>query len=373
MRKTLHGLMIFAVLLGLALSGCGARQATPAVDAPPLPASAVVAEGKIKPVLATNLSFQARGVVKEIKVSMGDQAKKGDVLVRLDNADTAEAQLVAAQQAYDLLLRDESGNRARLWQAYLDAQKARGTAENKWEDLNVDNIEDRIDDAEEEVEDRQADLEDAQEDFDKYKDLGEEDDKRKEAEDDLETAQENLNESIRRLESIERERDTVRAAYDAALSVEAEAKHQYELSLDGPNTDQLALAKAQLEAARDALEAYVITAPFDGVVADVAVTVGDQIGPETRAVSLADFSSWVVETTDITELEVVKITEGQPVTFVADALPDVTLNGVITEISRSSILQSGDVLYTVRIRVYEVDPRIRWGMTVEVTFESNEK
>jgi hypothetical protein len=54
---------------------------------------------------------------------------------------------------------------------------------------------------------------------------------------------------------------------------------------------------------------------------------------------------------------------------VADALPDVTMNGVVTAISESSFTQSGDVLYTVYITVEDVDPRVKWGMTVEVTFE----
>jgi hypothetical protein len=34
--------------------------------------------------------------------------------------------------------------------------------------------------------------------------------------------------------------------------------------------------------------------------------------------------------------------------------------------------QSGDVLYTVHIRMEEVDPLLRWGMTVEVMFSNPE-
>ena len=270
----------------------------------------VVAEGRLEPIHGANLSFQARGVVEEVLVSAGDSVKQGDVLVRLSNAGGAEAQVVIAQNAYDTLLRNESGDRAKLWQAYMDAQIVRGKAEKKWDDLNVDNIEDTIDDRKATVEDRQQDLKDAQEDFDKYKDLDEDNSKRKDAKDDLERAQEDLNEAVRNLEKEIRERDEVRAAYDAALAAEAEAKHQYEISLDGPNADQLALAKANLDAAKDTLSNYVITAPFDGVVADVNVKVGEQVTAETRAVSVADFSQWIIETTDITELEVVKLSAG---------------------------------------------------------------
>ena len=362
-----HTISILGVI-SILLAACANQAATPTPQATSVPLAEVIAEGKIRPAFASDLSFQARGIVEQINVKIGEPVKRGDVLARLADAGAAEAQVVSAQTAYDLLLRDAPGARARFWQAYQDAQKARGKAEKKWEDLNVDDIQDRIDSAQDEIDDRQLELKKKQENFDKYKDLSKEDDKRKNAEDDLETAQENLNESIRKLESIARERDGVRAALDAALAVEAEAKHQYEITLDGPNADQLALAKADLDAAMDTLDEYVLTAPFDGVTADVGINVGEQVGPETRAVSVADFHSWIVETTDVTELEVVKISEGQQVSMKLDALPDVALAGVVSDISGSSVLQGGDVIYTVRVRVDEVDPRVRWGMTVEATF-----
>jgi multidrug efflux pump subunit AcrA (membrane-fusion protein) len=368
MKKQFFVLISILGILSMLLAACGGQPATPAVEATPVPIGDVIAEGNIRPVLASDLSFQARGIVDEIKVEVGDSVQEGDVLVRLSNAGAAEAQLLTAKNAYDLLLRNEDGERAKLWQAYMDAQDARGLAENKWDDLNVENIEDRIEDSEDEVEDRQLDLDREKEDFAKFEDLPEEDDERENAEDDLETAQENLNESIRELESITRERDEILAAYNAALAAEAEARYQYEITLDGPNADQLALAKANLDAAQDMLDGYVLTAPFDGIVVDLAVAEGEQVGPEARIVSVADLNSWIVETSDVTELEVVKISEGQPVFIHVDALPDVTLDGQVTTISASSILQGGDVLYTVRIHVEEIDPRVRWGMTVEVRF-----
>src|SRR5688572_13863368 len=269
MKRYVLNLISLVGILSLSLAACGSQTATPVVETTFVPAAGVIAEGNIRPVRASNLSFQAAGVVEEVNVKIGDAVREGDVLVRLANAGAAEAQVVPAQQAVDLLVRNQNGDLASYWQAYMDAQEARGRAEKKWDDLNIDNIEDRIEDAEDEVEDRRIDLEREQEDFDKFKDLSAEDDKRQDAEDDLETAQENLNDSIRDLESIMRERDEVRAAYEAALALEAEAKYQYEITLDGPNADQVALAQAQLDAAQDTLDGYVITAPFDGVVADV--------------------------------------------------------------------------------------------------------
>jgi multidrug resistance efflux pump len=332
----------------------------------------VIAEGRLEPLRGANLTFQARGVVEEIFVKAGDAVRKGDVLARLANAGAAEAEVLIAQNAYDALLRNESGDRARLWQAYMQAQAVRAEAEEAWERLDVDGIEDRIEELEADVEDRRDDLKDAQDEYDKYKDLDEDNSRRKTAEDDLEQAQEDLNDAIRALEEETRKRDEVKAAYDAALAAEAEAKYQYEISLDGPNADQLALARANLDAAKAALANYVIASPFDGTVADVQVKVGQQVGPDTRILSLADFSGWMVETTDVTELEVVSLSVGQEATIIPDALPELELTGVITEISNAFTQQGGDILYTVRIRVNETDPRLKWGMTVELVFKNPE-
>lgn len=375
MKKNKQILISLFVALAVFLAACGAEQtpAAPELDAGAVAAvNDVIAEGRLVPVRGTSLSFLARGIVAEVLVQAGDTVSEGDVLVRLSNAGAAEAQLLVAQNAYDALLRNESGDRARLWQAYMDAQVVRARAEEAWEDLDVDGIEDRIEDLEADVQDARDDLKDAQDEFDKYKDLDENNSRRQTAEDDLEDAQNELNSAIRALEEEIRRRDTVKAAYDGALAAEAEAKYQYEISLDGPNADQLALAKANLDAAKDALANFVITAPFNGTIADVNVKVGDQVGPETRAVSLADFSAWTVETTDVTELDVVELRVGQRVTIVPDALPGVELSGVVTAISNAFIQQGGDILYTVRIRVDDADPRLKWGMTVETIFRTSE-
>jgi multidrug efflux pump subunit AcrA (membrane-fusion protein) len=390
MKKVIYTLSVLGIVLTLGITACANQQVATqdaTISTPAVPANGIVAEGHLKPERAVNLSFQAFGVVEEINVQIGDTVGKGDVLARLSNASQAEAQLAAAnlelittQQALDTLNRTGGSNLAAMWTAYMDAQVLRAEAEREWEDFNVDDIDDRIEDAETEIQDREEDLRDAQEEFDKYKDLDEDNSTRQSAEDDLETAQEDYNEAVRELEELIRERDTVRAALDSALASEAEAKHQYEISSEGVNSDELTLAQARLDharaqmaAAESNLDNYVLTAPFEGVVADVAIEIGQQVSAESRAVSVADTSAWIVETTDTTELEVVNVAEGQKVTFTADALPDVIMQGVVSEVSQSSYTQSGDVIYTVRIVVDEVDPRVRWGMTVEVLVESLEK
>jgi HlyD family secretion protein len=382
MKKWIN-LTLLLTALTLVISACGGKEEMPTPQPELLPVEAVIAEGHLVPNDDLTLSFTVRGKVADILVEEGDRVSEGDVLVRLADREQAEAalaaaqlELITAQQAYDDLLRTEGLGRADAWQAYMDAQIVRADAEREWEDLNVDNIDDRIEDREADVKDAKEDLDDAQEEFDKYKDLDEDNSKRKNVEDDLEREQEDYNEAIRDLEDEIRERDTVRAALDEALAAEAEAKRKYELTLDGPDAEQLALlearlnnAKAQVASAENNLANYELKAPFDGEVMEVNVSVNEMVGPETQAVVVADTGQWYIETSDLTELEVVDVAVGQRVNILVDALPDIEMSGAVEEISQLFKSQGGDILYTVRIKVDDVDSRMRWGMTVEVTFE----
>ncbi len=380
--------MFALLILGLAVSACGNQPASTTATPTSVPAGTVIAEGHIRPSQSVNLAFQGSGSVAEIMVKIGDQVKKGDVLAKLDSYDSANAQLtsaqlelVSAQQAFDLLNRDASGSRAQLWEAYMNAQVVRENAQKKWDGLNLHDIETHISDAQITLATRKSELADAQANFDQVKNLDPNSGRYKDAQDRLRNKQKAYDEAVTNLESDMRLRDDPQAALNAALSAEAEAKYQYDLTAKGPNTDQLAVAQARLDnaraqvaAAQDALNNFELKAPFDGVVADVSVDAGQQVGPGTVAVSVTDPSQWIVETNDLTELEVVKLAEDQKVSMVPDALPDVKLTGTIQTISGAFTKQGGDIVYNVRIAVDNpVDPRIRWGMTVEATFAPLQK
>jgi hypothetical protein len=85
-------------------------------------------------------------------------------------------------------------------------------------------------------------------------------------------------------------------------------------------------------------------------------------------VRIADLSKMYAETDDLTEIEVVDVSVGQAVAIVPDALPDVEIPGKVDTIDDFFVEKRGDVTYTARLLVDKVDPRLRWGMTVEVTF-----
>jgi len=111
-----------------------------------------------------------------------------------------------------------------------------------------------------------------------------------------------------------------------------------------------------------------LTAPFDGTVAGLKVKSGETVSPGQVAVSVADFSGWIVKTTDLTELDVVNITEGQAVAITLDAIPDQILAGVVKTIGQNYSEKQGDVVYEVTVELTEALPNMRWGMTAVVKF-----
>ena len=83
----------------------------------------------------------------------------------------------------------------------------------------------------------------------------------------------------------------------------------------------------------------------------------------------ADTSKWQIETTDLTKLNIAKVSEGTPATMTFDAIPDLELTGNVTPITPYGESKQGDIDYTVTITPDQQDPRLRWNMTAKVSIE----
>jgi HlyD family secretion protein len=70
-----------------------------------------------------------------------------------------------------------------------------------------------------------------------------------------------------------------------------------------------------------------------------------------------------VETTDLSEVDVARVTVGQPVSVTFDALKGQALAGKVTRIAPMSNASQGGVNYTVIVELDQLDPALRWGMT----------
>jgi HlyD family secretion protein len=135
----------------------------------------------------------------------------------------------------------------------------------------------------------------------------------------------------------------------------------------------LASAQAALAIAQSALEDYDLEAPFAGNVARVSVEVGESVSPGVPVVSISDSSNWYVETDDLTEIDVVQVEVGQPVTVTIDAIPDQEFTGEVTEIAPRSEIKRGDVTYTITVKLLNVhNVPLRWGLTAFVDINAEE-
>jgi multidrug resistance efflux pump len=120
---------------------------------------------------------------------------------------------------------------------------------------------------------------------------------------------------------------------------------------------------------RAALASAELRAPFAGTITDLDLKVGEFVAPGQPVVTIADLSTWVVKTTDLTEIDVVELEEGQPVTVTLDAIPGVELNGTVLSVGQSYSENQGDVVYEVAVLLTNGNPAMRWGMTAAVEFE----
>jgi multidrug resistance efflux pump len=75
-----------------------------------------------------------------------------------------------------------------------------------------------------------------------------------------------------------------------------------------------------------------------------------------------------LETFDLDENEVVRISAGEQVEVMFDALPGRKFSGEVESISEYFLESFGNITYVVRIKLAETDEQLRWGMTAEVSF-----
>ena len=361
---------VFLTLAFLALTMAACSSAPAAVESqdtqvPIVVADKViVAEGNIEPVHFAEIAFNASGVVSEVFVEVGQNVKKGDVLVQLGNSETAQAEVARAEEALILAQREFDTSQSAVLKDLGDAYEAVRLAQ-----IQLDNFDIPSDFAggtpADAVANMYAKVEEARVAYEPYKNLGENNQSRKEYKRRLDDAWSDLNKAIR-WANLEANLDSAKSKLESA---------QKEFAALSDDSRETSLAKAQYEsalanlsAAKAALANVELVAPFDGVVANLDVKVGGSINAGQIAVTVADFSSWIMKTTDLTELDVVNIKQDQSVTITIDALPSATFDGIVQSIGQTYTEVQGDIVYEVTVTLTDSHPDMRWGMTAIATF-----
>jgi HlyD family secretion protein len=404
---------------GAVQTGTAAPAAQTTADAEAVQARSAYAEGKLVPARDAALSFTQGGRIAEVLVSEGDAVQEDQALVRLESVQQAaavaqaEAGLQRARAQRDELKAGARPEEIASAQAALDGAKARLERLQNGDDIKAAEAATASARAalaklregaasgaliagQNDVANAEAALSQAAAAYDRVK--GNADiasrpeslaleqttnaynaararlaDLQKGATPaDLNGAQARVAQAQAQLDAIRTTRSADIAAAEAELRG---AQAQLELVRNGARPEAIAAAEADVAAAeatlaqaRAELDQTTLRAPFAGVIARLYAVAGEDAAPGAAMAQIADVSAWRVETTDLTELNVVNVKEGDQVTLTFDALPGETFGGQVERIRPLGEVQKGDMTYAVVIRPDRLDPRLRWNMTASVGF-----
>ena len=164
--------------------------------------------------------------------------------------------------------------------------------------------------------------------------------------------------------------DEEKAKADADLDLKEaqyeDAKRAYERVADGPNQDDLAAAQARVDAAQATLDLAHLTAPFAGTVTEAFPLAGDQVSAGTIAFRVDDLSSLLVDV-ELSEVDINRVTVGQPVTLTFDAILGTEYEGQIVKVAQAGTVVGGVVNFTVTVELTDADELVKPGMTAAVT------
>ena len=258
-------------------------------------ATVVSASGEIKPKTYVNIGANAFGKITHLYVKEGDQVKKGQLLVQLENVQSSA---------------DVNANEAALQAAQTDAVAS---------DAGMKTSE--------------ADLQRAQADFDRNKA-------------DWERAQSLFKDGLIAKSDFDSRRNAWATADSGLVQAQArlaQAKAQKE-SADRRVTQ----ARANLTRVTDVLQKTSYNAPYDGVVTNLpvregeSVVIGIQNAMGSTLMTIADMSVITAEV-KVDETDIVNVRLGQPAEITIDAIPKKVFHGNVSEIGDNAIVRSSGV------------------------------
>jgi HlyD family secretion protein len=165
--------------------------------------------------------------------------------------------------------------------------------------------------------------------------------------------------------------DQTAAAVEAAQVQQSQAEQQLALLKAGPTKEEIATAKAQvaqaeaaLQAARISLEQAKLRSPSGGTITALQIDAGETVMPGQVVLALADLSLLRVETTDLSERDVARVSVGQKASVYVEAL-GVEIQGRVVSVAPQATTIGGDVVYTVYVELDQQVPGLRWGMSAD--------
>jgi membrane fusion protein (multidrug efflux system) len=245
---------------------------------------------------SATLSPKITGYVADVAVEDNAPVKAGDVLLRVDDGDYR----LAVQNAHDQIAIQGAtitrlGRQVAAQHAAVDQAKAQLASANAGAIRTELELNRQQDLATRQINSRQS----------------------------LEQAQANYDQAVAAVQAAQAGIESAAANVDVLQAQQEEARRTLQQL-------ETALAKAE----RD-LSFTVMRAPFDGVIGNRAVQVGDYVQPTQRLASLVPLDAVYIDA-NFKETQVGKIRPGQPASISVDALPDRKIEGRVASFAPAS-------------------------------------
>lgn len=315
----------FILFTMLAVSACGSVPASPAPEVT-LPAvinsSGIVAEGRVEPVRYVDIALNVSGLVSEVLSVEGDQVKAGQVIARLENSQAQTLEAARANAFQEL---------TSAYEAVCDAQFE---LDNFYVPTGFSDLTPT-----EAVSQTLDSLNITRAAYEPHKNYVANNADRIGHKQQLDEAWSDYRKAIQWLD--------LTSTLETAQVRLGQALKDYDELMNPSSIENTAVTRAALANAE-------IRALFTGTITSLNLKVGEFVLMGQPVITLADLSKWVVKTTDLTEIDVVNIKEGQPVEVTLDAIPGKILKGNVLFVSPRFSEKQGDIVYEVTILLTDV-------------------
>lgn len=156
----------------------------------------------------------------------------------------------------------------------------------------------------------------------------------------------------------------------------AQAQAQLDVTLAGSTANNIAAQQAQVESAQANAQAIqvkiaqaTLVSPINGLITVQNAKVGQTAAAGQTITSIISSSNFEVDAY-IPETDIGKVSVGNTVDMTFDAFPDETFPGKIFYIDPAETINSGVVDYLVKVSFDKADPRIKSGLTANLTINT---
>lgn len=379
-------LVFLAVLL---LAACSAKTpdntktgtSTPeAAAAVPVGSLNAAASGVVVAAQDAKMSFMASGMIKSINTAEGSSVQSGQVLAQLD-----DSLLQMDYESAKRTLRELTSPAAQAAAAedLANAQKALEDQQDKVDSLLYKRATDTL------VDQTQAQIDLAKQALTRAADAyrlvarKEDGDSRKAAAMlALTNAQMHLNDLNAKMnwytgKPTETDAALEKAKYEADKAAVQEAEwylaavkgESIPQEATGANLTRLQSARSTVENIETRLKQMLLVSPIDGTLIKEFATMGESVSPGQVIFTISNTQQLHVETTDLSERDVPRVSVGQKVTIAIKAL-NISVPGTVRWISPVADTLGGDPVYKTVIDFEETPAGVLSGMSVDVIYES---